>query len=145
LAGAALVSWSEVTQFTGSRGYMTEDFTCTHVEWRMNWNYTPSPSYPSLAGFSIVVYSINQDISIASVMQMGNTTTNGTSYIHNQKGTFYLDIIVGNVENYVIVIEQDVDSLPEFSTMVLLSLLLSGTLVAMTLARRLEHRSLSQR
>ena len=129
-------SWSEVTVFQGSGDYITDYFTCNHVEWRINWNYTPSLSFPTAAGFAVYVYPKNENVSIASILEMGNTTTSGTSYLHNQQGTFYLKIDVANLENYSVVIEQDLESVPEFSLMILVPLLTAGILVSVILARR---------
>jgi hypothetical protein len=66
----------------------------------------------------------------------GNETTGGTSYILEHQGTFYLMIHIVNLEHYTVVIEQDMDSVPEFSPMILLSLLTVGLLVALIVARR---------
>ena len=134
-AWAALVSWSEVTRFTGSGDYTTDYFTCDHVEWRMNWNYTPISNYSTLAVFAVDVYPKNQNVSITSILQIGNTSENGTSYIHNQTGEFYLQFRVTNVENYTVVIEQDLESIPEFSLTILLSLFTTGIVVAMRSAK----------
>lgn len=129
-------SWSEVTRFSDLGDYTTDYFNCSHVIWRINWNYTPSPSNPTMAGFGVYVYSQNGNISIASILMGGNETTGGTSYILEHQGTFYLTIHIVNLEHYTVVIEQDMDSVPEFSPMILLSLLTVGMLVALIVARR---------
>jgi len=69
-------------------------------------------------------------------MQLGNTTTEGTKDLVSLPGTFYLRIQIANLEHYTVVVEQDMESVPEFSSMVLLLLFVTGILVAMTLARR---------
>lgn len=139
-------SWSEVTRFSDLGDYTTDYFNCSHVVWRINWNYTPSLSDPTRAGFVVKVYPRNQSVSIASILQIGNTTTKGTSYIQNQQGTFYLTIDITNLEHYTVVIEQDIESIPESSPIVLLLLFATGIVVAMILARRQGHlRSRSQR
>jgi uncharacterized membrane protein len=143
-AGAA--SWSEVTQFTGSGDYISDYFTCNHAEWRIVWNYTPMSDYSEYARFTIDVLTRNETSLIGRISQEGNTTTNGTTYIHNQQGEFYLDFLVSNLTGYTAVIEQDMQSVPEFSPIMLLSLLTTGMLVAVILARRQGHlRSRSQR
>jgi hypothetical protein len=67
--------------------------------------------------------------------QQGNTTTNGTIYINNHPGEFYLKFLVYNVLDSTAVIEQDIETVPEFSPIFPLSLLMAGILVAMILAR----------
>ena len=93
-------------------------------------------SLPTSAGFALYVYPRNDNVSIASILQMGNTTTSGTTYIHNQQGEFYLRFGVANLENYTVVIEQDTASVPEFSLMFLMLMIAIGIVTAMTLARR---------
>ncbi len=132
-------SWSEVTRFTGSGYYKTDYFTCNHVEWRINWNYKPNSSYPESAVFAIYIYPRNASSYIGVISQYGNTTTNDTTYIHNRQGEFYLKFLATNLEGYSAVIEQDMESVPEFSPMILLPLLTTGILVAMVLARRQRH------
>ena len=127
-------SWVEVTQFTGSGDYTTNYFTCSHAEWRINWSYIPLSDYPEYAGFTVYVYPRNETSDIARVSQDGNTTTSGTTYIHNAQGEFYLEFLVANLQGYTVVIQQDIDSIPEFSPMILLFVLATGILVATKLA-----------
>lgn len=137
VALVASASWSEVTRFSGSNGeYTTDYFNCSHVEWRIDWNYTPSPDFTEYTAFGAYVYPRNQDVIIASIFEMGNTTTNGTTYVYLRQGEFYLKISAINVENYVVVIEQNLESVPEFSPIFLLSLLMTGILVAMILGKK---------
>ena len=42
---------------------------------------------------------------VSTIYESGNATTEGTSYIHNKQGTFYLAISVANIPGYVVVIE----------------------------------------
>ena len=136
VALVASASWVEVTRFSDLGDYTSDYFSCSHVIWRINWNYTPSSNDPTLAGFGVIVYRQDGNVSIASIMQLGNTTTEGTKDLVSLPGTFYLRIQIANLEHYTVVVEQDMESVPEFSSMVLLLLFVTGILVAMTLARR---------
>ena len=62
----------------------------------------------------------------------------GVSYIHNQKGIFYMEIIT-NAENFTIIVEQDLDSIPEFPSWIILPLFLMATLSAIIVKKRLFH------
>lgn len=101
------VPWSEVTRFTGSGDYTTNYFICDHAEWRINWNYKPNSTIPEIAVFNIYVYSRNEASLIGVITEYGNTTTVGTTYIHNRQGEFYLKFRVANLEGYNAIIEQD--------------------------------------
>lgn len=140
------VPWSEVTRFTGSVDYMTNHFICTHAEWRIDWNYEPNASDPRDPVFVMYIFQSNETGSIGAVTQYGNTTTNGTTYVHDRPGEFYLRFLVQNVESYTAIIEQDMGAVPEFSPMILTLMFATGIVVAMTLARRQGHlRSRGQR
>ena len=62
--------------------------------------------------------------------------TSGISYIHNSKGTFYLKINVAYTESYTIIVEQDLDSIPEFPSFLILPLFMIATLLAVIIYRR---------
>lgn len=140
-------SWVEVTRFTGSAGQDTPYFTCNHTEWRISWNYTSDPQFPESSG--IVAYAYDNHTELVTLIAPGigiNATHSGLTYVHNNQGTFYLKIIAENVTSYTFIIEQDIDSIPEFSSMFLLSLFATGIFVAMILTRRqVRHHSQSQR
>jgi hypothetical protein len=128
---ASSSDWSEVTRFSGSgtEHYTTDYFNCEHVEWRIRWEYVPNHALPLLALFSVYTYPQREDTSyIDSIIKIGAKDTNGTSYIHNNNGTFYSKINVATTESYTIIIEQDLNSIPEFPSWVILPLILVVTL-----------------
>jgi len=116
---ACAVTWSEITRFPkywGTAPYVlreerTDNFTCSHVEWRIVWSYTPIPIVAEQAEFNIAIYRTNETNYIMSMNQGGNTTTNGTMYVNNLPGEFYLKFVVYNVLNSTAVIEQDIESM----------------------------------
>jgi hypothetical protein len=101
-------------------------------------------NYTEYARFTVDALTRNETSLIATISQEGNTTTNGTRYIHNRQGEFYLNIYVTNVESYTVVIEQDMQSVPESSPIILLPLLTTGTLVATILSRKSRASSRSR-
>lgn len=139
IVSATPANWSEVIRFTGSGNeqYTTEYFTCDHVEWRIRWEYVPDPDYPEYAAFSVYTYPQGGDIPIDSIYKAGSEDTSGISYIHNNKGTFYMEIIVASTQSYTIIVEQDLDSIPEFSSiLILLPLFMLVTLLAVIVLRK---------
>jgi hypothetical protein len=131
-------NWSEVTRFTGSgtQQYTTEYFTCSHVEWRIRWSYVPDPNYPQYTVFNVYTYPQGEDVFIDSILKTGGSETSGISYIHNRQGTFYMKINVANTQSYTIIVEQDLDSVPEFSTFLMLPLFIVITLLTAVINRR---------
>jgi hypothetical protein len=139
LTGAA--SWSEVIQFTGSAGQDTPYFSCGHMEWRILWSLTLG-SQGSTGGIVAYVYDNRGDL-VTTIAPWMNGARSGETYIHNHEGTFYLSISTINVASYTLTIEQDTESVPEFSplTLLLLSIGLSIATIAATKQGHLCSRS----
>jgi hypothetical protein len=139
---ASSSSWSEVTRFTGSgtEHYTTDYFNCEHAEWRIRWDYVPHPGL--LALFSVYTYPQGEDtLYIDSIIKIGANDADGISYIHNSDGTFYSKINVAYTESYTIIIEQDLNSIPEFSSWIILPLFLVTTLFTIILKKRIFRES----
>jgi hypothetical protein len=132
-------SWSQVAQFSDLGDYQSDYFNCSHVLWRINWDYTPDPLNPTAAALLVTVFRQNVTMSITSAGNYGNVTTNGTSDVLEQ-GTFYLTIHIANLDHYTVVVEQDLDSpVSEFSSIFLLPFFTIAIVIAVMLARRQGH------
>ena len=141
IAFASSSDWSEVTRFTGSgtEHYTTDYFICEHAEWRIRWEYVPHPGLPLLALFSVYTYPQGEDtLYLDSIIKAGANDTNGTSYIHKNDGTFYSKINVATTESYTIIIEQDLNSIPEFPSWIILPLFLITTLFGITVRKKIR-------
>ena len=125
--------WNEVARFTGSG--TTNYFTCEHAEWRIRWEYKPEIFHFL---FGVYVYEQGEDVFfIEAITKSGNEQPNGVTYIHDQKGTFYLDITTANIDKFTIIIEQDLNSIPEFPSWAILPLVLTITLFSVVVKRKL--------
>ena len=137
---AKATNWVEVTSFTGSgtEQYTTDYFTCDHVEWRIRWEYVDS----EYTVFNVYTYPQGEDVLfINSIIKIGGEDTSGVSYIHNQQGTFYMKINVANTESYTIIIEQDTDSIPEFTPFALIVVLITVSILAVALSKKFKKRN----
>ena len=65
---------------------------------------------------------------------------NGSSYFHYKNGTFYLDISYHDLDSYTIIIEQDLNSIPEFPSWLILPLFLIATFSVILLKKRLNSK-----
>ena len=129
-------NWVEVTKFdiTMGEGY-TESFVIDHVDWRIKWSYNPTVDatvFPLRFRFNVfrvggklVEFFIPPSNQIAGTLDM------------NQTGEFYLYIDALYANNYSITIEQNIDSIPEFSSWTILPLLLIATLFVMLIKKKL--------
>jgi hypothetical protein len=132
-------NWSEVARFIDEGIlFTTEPFTIYHVEWRIRWEYEPQTVNPEdPPGLQFYVYPHEPRSSwFESVSKWGTEETNGTLYIHDKNGTFHL-VIVGAVKSYTLIVEQDLASIPEFHSWIILPLLLTATLAIMVSKKRL--------
>jgi len=146
IAFASLDNWVEVVRFEGNQSTKTEQFTCNNVEWRIKWEFVPSPQDSKLAIFEVFTYPTTQSVRMTtysnSIIKRGVENTNGTSYIHDYQGTFYMNIRVVGTKNYTLIVEQNTDSIPEFPSWIILPLFLVVTFVAiLTKTRLLQNTS----
>ncbi len=138
-----LGNWVEVIRFEGKDSMQTELFTCDCPEWRIRWEFDPGHFhfFPEMYSFSFTTYPQDEYINyVDSVSQMGNESRSGTSYIHNN-GTFFMRIKTGAIDSYTIMVEQNLESIPEFPSWTILPLLLTATLVALVYRKRLHKTS----
>jgi hypothetical protein len=69
---------------------------------------------------------------VTTIYETGNATTEGASYIHGERGTFYLAISAANLAEYTIIIQQDIDSIPEAQGLIaILAIGCAGALLAL--------------
>jgi hypothetical protein len=109
---ASSTNWVEVTRFSDSRAFFgdTNDFTIDHIEWRIKWEFEEGDLRAFF--FDIILAETNQ--TIGSYSNNGNLNiTEGIYNITDYDGEFYL--FIGTSGGYYsIIIEQNLESLPEF-------------------------------
>jgi len=115
-------NWSKVAIFTGERsGITTESFTCDHVEWRINWKVDTTHMHFNFANYILQITTFPEDTindyidfingSFSSIYDPTNHRAGGTSYIHDNAGTFYMRIKSSPyVDSYRVIVEQNTDS-----------------------------------
>ena len=144
----SLDDWSEVAMFSGSgtENYTSDYFSCDYEEWRIRWEYVPSSQQPDLAFFSVFTYPKNEGdrgaTYVNEIMKTGTADTNGTSFIHNYQGTFHMYIDVEETESYTIIVEQNLNSIPEFPSWTILPLVIVATLIGISIRNRITKREL---
>jgi len=126
-------TWVEVGRWTGSafpdqETFSTGEYVCNHTEWRVRWNYV----------------AVGDPFeSILTIRQGGNLTVfsksyfsqNGVKYFHDQEGNFSLSVFCANMNEYAIVIEQDIDSIPEYPLFLLLPLFVMATMLTIAVCK----------
>ena len=118
-------NWVEVARFSGeTEDVNTEVFICKNVEWRIKWSYGRRSDGPLFLQFRFYVYESKSEETIIEEELVEylfpDEETSGTLYL-NQSGSFYLNVHNDGF-NYAIVVEQNIDSIPEFPTWTLIAL-----------------------
>jgi len=134
-------NWSEVARFTGGGGIgTTEPFTCDHVDWRIRWEIEPRNDSSERTAFLVYIFPYSdaflRDPWFESIQHYGTEETSGTLYIYDHNGSFDMDVLA-SIESYTMIIEQDVDSIPEFPSWTILPLFLIATFLALSVRKRL--------
>jgi len=134
-----LGSWDEVIRFEGENSTQTELFTIDYRDWRIRWEYDPGHwHFPDMHKFQVITYpEMSSVITIDMISGTPGVIENGTSYIHENPGRFYMKIGAGIIESYRIVVEQNIESIPEFPAWIILPLFLVGNLSVIIVKKRL--------
>lgn len=137
---ASSENWVEVTTLTGAGGIgSTKSFTIDHVDWRIKWEIAPGNSSERTA-FLAYLFPVTgikgSEPWFEQIELYGTEETTGILTIYNNTGSFYMDVLTGNVDYYKMIIEQNIDSVPEFSSLIILPLFAVVTL-AVTVCKKL--------
>jgi hypothetical protein len=146
-SGIALASsenWVDVKSFTGKEtiDIITEPFTCDHVEWRIRWNYSPDfrmHGKPSFASFEVNVFENESDNLVSRIGRFSNVSESGTLSL-SENGTFFLHIEAFFVDGYSIIVEQNLESIPEFPSWIIMPLLVGAALAVTVASNKLARK-----
>jgi hypothetical protein len=110
-------NWVQVKAFQEQgNDYVTNPFACNYSEWRIRYSdYAPALEPFPLDYFylNITIYQISDDSSNSTVGTISVLPTQGQYYyhiVHNQTGNFFLDFHAGILDNYTVIVEQNIDS-----------------------------------
>jgi hypothetical protein len=135
-------NWVEVTRFIGSKGFTTDVFVCDHVEWRIRWEFDPGHwHFVDLYTLQVTTYKEGESTKYFNqIRELPSGNLSGVELL-NQSGTFYLEINSGLVDSYTIIVEENIDSIPEFPSWApLLIALVAVVAVAVVYRRKLQNR-----
>jgi len=134
-------NWIEVARFTGGGGIgTTEPFTCDHADWRIRWEIEPENDSSERTSFLVYIFpysdSFLRDPWFESIQHYGTEETSGTLYIQDRNGSFDMDFLA-SLESYTMIIEQNVDSIPEFPSWTILPIFTIATLLIIICKQKL--------
>lgn len=167
IVNASSGSWVELAKLEGYSPKFGKSplFTCNNVEWRIKWEYVPHVEYPNMTVFGIHVQTHAEleqaptfvpylrqteeeetySVTVGSVIKSGTEEKTGILYINGVNGTFYMDI-VSNADSFTIIVEQNIESIPEFPSWSPLSITLVCTVsVGIILRRNMNKQNLARR
>ena len=139
-----LGNWSEVIRFEGENSTQTDLFTIDYVDWRIRWEYDPGHwHFPDMHKFQVITRPEGASIITADMISgTPGVIENGTSYVHENPGRFYMEINAGIIESYKIIVEQNIESIPEFLSWTILPLISVATLVGVTIRNKIRKNDL---
>jgi len=131
-AFASSENWVEVTTLTGVGGIgSTKTFTVEHVDWRILWEIEPGDG-SERKSFLVYIFPATgikgSEQWFESIQHFGVEETTGILNIYNHSGSFYMDVLA-SIDSYKMIIEQNIDSIPEFPSWTLLVTGLLGVTV----------------
>jgi hypothetical protein len=128
-------NWVEVARFTGvTEGVRNESFTSDCAEWRIRWSYNAKPE--SMAPPIQFHYNVEEIKGEFSEILMPETDR-GIMYVH-KAGSFNLTIH-SYAYRYSIIIEKNLEFIPEFPSWIILPLFLVATAFALAVRKRGFH------
>ena len=135
-------NWVEVTTFTGSGGvHSTSHFAVDYVDWRIRWEVTPGNDSERGTSFDAYVYPSSGGPQIEEMHHaIGTEKTTGTLNIYNHRGIFYIVVVTMNIADVKLIIEQNIESIPEFPSWAVLPVFLISGLVVLVYKRKLTAR-----
>ncbi len=130
-------NWVEVTRFMGTKGFTTDAFVCDHIEWRIRWEFDPGHwHFADLHTLQVTTYKEGESSKYFNqISEPPNGNLNGVELL-NQSGTFYLEISSGLIDSYTIIVEENIDSIPEFPSWIILPLFATLTLIMVLVRKR---------
>jgi len=133
-------NWVEVTRFIGTKGFTTDVFGCDHIEWRIRWEFDPGHwHFADLHTLQVTTYKEGESTNYFNQIREPPSGNLSGFELLNQSGTFYLEISTGLIDSYTIIVEENIDSIPEFPSWIILPLFLTATLFALIIKKRLFH------
>ena len=136
---ASSENWVEVTRFTDEgTNYPTDPFTIDYVEWRIIWEFDPCHwHFVDLNTLSITTYPLGEVESyVNQINEKPNGNLRGVELL-TQSGIFYMKINGGLIDSYTVIVEQNIDSIPEFPSRIILPIFMTVTFLAIVLKKRL--------
>jgi hypothetical protein len=110
-------NWVQIEGFQEpGNDYVTNTFACNYSEWRIRYStYAPAlePFPISYFYLNITIHRIGDNSSDNKVGTISVLPTQGKFYyqiVHNQTGNFFLDFRTGILDNYTVIVEQNIDS-----------------------------------
>ncbi|MBN2259204.1 MAG: hypothetical protein JW702_01515 [Clostridiales bacterium] len=136
-------NWVPVATLTGPGGISSTDtFTVEHNDWRILWavELDNETEWPLLQAYIFRQTGFKgSEQRVGSIQMFVNEQTSGILKVYNQSGTFYIDVNA-SIENYTIVVEQNIDSIPEFSSIIFVPILLVSAVIGIIIRIRLKRR-----
>ena len=127
--------WVEVAKWTES--VTSSRFDCNHVSWEVHWNFKDIALGSTWTIEIIDIDALENNVTFFKTGVGSFVSVNSGQYTHNQSGRYQITIDVNRINDFEVFVRQDIDSIPEFPSWMLLSIFLILTLVSIIIRKRL--------
>lgn len=132
-------NWVQVATLAGQGGVSSTDtFIVEHNDWRILWEVEldNETEWPLLQAYILLQTEFEgSEQRVGSIQMFVNEQTSGILKVYNQTGTFYVDVDA-SIKNYTIIVEQNVNSIPEFPPALILSFFCGVCLAIVVVKKR---------
>ena len=139
---ASSENWVGVARFTqDGDNYPTEPFTIDYAEWRIVWEFDPGHwHFHDLHTLQVTTYKEGESTNYFNqIREPPNGNLNGVELLI-QSGTFYMEINSALIDSYTIIVEQNIDSIPEFPSWIIVPFIMIMTLIVIRLRKKLSKK-----
>jgi hypothetical protein len=116
---------------------ISEVFTIDYPDWRIRWEFDPGHwHFEQFYFLNITAYQEGESENHLVHIHASVHKLNGTQDINENYGKYYLKITQGMIESFTIIVEQNIDSIPEFPFWIILPITLAVCSIAIVMKRR---------
>ena len=109
-------------------------FTVDYVDWRILWEIEPG-NHSERKSFLVYIYPATGGQWIEQIEHYGTEETTGIMNLYNRSGSFYMTVLA-SIDSYTMIIEHNIDSIPEFPSWTVMLVMLSVLVVAVAIYKR---------
>jgi hypothetical protein len=131
--------WVEIVKWT--EPVTSSRFDCNHVSWEVHWNFKDIALGSTWTIEIIDIDALENNVTFFKTGVGSFVSVNSGQYTHNQSGRYQITIEVNRINDFEVFVIQDMDSIPEFPSWIMLPLFLITTISVIVIRKKLINKS----